>query len=231
MPVSFGQEEALNQTRAPVQATPAQPDQHLASVSFEGRREPALSLDLRPSMRPMPFYAELDSFAPEGWATARNTARYGQGDALSKVRGTGGEATHPKIGFEQVLEQELEASVRGFKIPFAPSSSKLVESEPVDHPVRKLQETHILSVMAEEDHGYRRPDGENAAILGRPHPQSGSRLAGRQFGMARQQNPAHFKKPRFGLPLSVPALPGTEYAGYYINDGMVPEQRRLPDQR
>lgn len=232
MPVVFGQEEPVNQTRAPLQAAPAQPDKSLASDSFSDRKKPERALDIRLQQAPIPFYPELDTFAPEGYASSINSVLTGQQQqgTIPRIRGTAGDASYPRISHEDTYRQSLQGPIRGFKITYAPSLGKLVEAEPMDHGVSKLHEMHIASVMAEERHGYRRPDPENAAIVTKPKWYGGSRLYGRNQGIARQQNPAHLKKPRFGLPLSVPALPGTDYAGYYINNGRAPEQRRLPDQ-
>jgi hypothetical protein len=233
MPVYFGQEEPVNQTRAPVNATPAMPDRSLAGYAFDARKRTARALDVRVAQRPIPFHPELDVQWPEGMASAINAVLEDQRmeDALCNMRGLRGDADYPRVAFNNVLEEEIRAPIAGFKQPQAPVHSKINPGVPQDMPVQPLQERHIASVLSEEIHGFRRVDAENAAIISRGHPQTGSRLAGRRFGMARQQNPVHFKKPRFGLHLSNPALPGCDYGGFRLNNGMLPDQRRLPDPR
>lgn len=233
MPVAFGQEEAITQKRARVNATVAMPDRSLVSDMFEQREMPKVGLDLRPVQAPIPFHPEMDAAWPEGMGGAINAVLEGQDPegAICKLRGVQGDATYPKVSFETVMEEEILAPIKGFKKPNAPNLAGINTAVPADVPVAKLREQHIVSVMSEELHGYRKPDPENAAIMSHPHPAGGSRLYGRNRGMAREQNPRHFKKPRFGISAATPPLQGTDYGGYRINNGLLPDQRRLPDNR
>lgn len=233
MPVEFGQEEAVQRVERPLNAEVAQPDQHLETAVFDQREAPKQSLDLRMRQDPLPFHTELDQFYPEGLATAINGVLPGQNpqDALCSIRGTGGQASYPRIGFDTVVQEQMIASTSGFKTPYAYSMSGLKEAEPEDKPVARLNDGHIVSVLAEERAGFRRPDAENGRIIAKPIPAGGSRLAGRRFGMARQQNPFHLKKPRNSVPVSFPAKDGIDRGIVRINDGLLPDQRRLPDTR
>lgn len=233
MPVAFGQEEAVQRVQGVVNAEVAQPDQHLKTPIFSEREAPKKTLDIRMRQDPLPFHTELDQFYPEGLATAINAVLPGQSpdDALCFIRGTNGGASYPRISFADVVHEQLVAPTSGFKTPYVRTVSKLKEAEPMDIPCARLDDDHIISVLAEERAGFRRPDSENGAILSRPIPAGGSRLAGRRFGESRQQNPSHLKKPRLGVPSSIPAMPGIDRGIVRINDGLLPDHRRLPDTR
>ena len=233
MPVTFGQEEPITQVSKPLAMGRAQPDFSTVSRSFDGRKEPEKTLDLRMAQAPIPFHPEQDQFWPEGCASAMNAVLTDQqnNDVIPRIRGIGNEPGYLRIQHDKVFEEETRAPIRGFLTPRAPFSVKVSTAQPMDTPVARLDDDHIVSVLVEPEKGFRAPETENVAAVSRSVPLAGSSLYGRRYGWSRQENPKHLKAPRRGVVKSTPPVPGTDYTGYKFNGVVVPEHRRLPNER